>query len=1302
MILGSNILRINEEDRVGLAVSNLTVSIKGASRKSKKDTESKVSEVSRSNILEDVSFELHSGQLMGIFGGSGSGKTTLLNALSQRLNVHTKSLRFSGQINYSFANDPDSNKKVKNAYLLQTDIFLPGLTVYETLKYQADLRLPPKATRREKAELIDSLLTILELDSVRNEHVVRFLNLSTNLSGGEQRRVSLAIQLLSKPSLLFLDEPTTGLDTSSSLKMMQILKKLASPEFGVTIILSIHQPRPEITVLFDKLCLLTKGGRMFFYGNLLEANRYFGTLSHTMDGFPESRNTSIIDDVMKFSIVDSSTKHTEKESQERINRLVASWKATDESRPKFIVPQDKHSVRKHFEQNVKMFAKNREDKISILREIIVLTERTFITTYRDWRTMLALNGGSAFLGIASGWMFYKPTPDLAGIRSITSCLYVLLEISGFAFAFMEVNRLWYSDGIFFYREYKENYVSIPGFLISRRLAKLFLEDLPPPIILAVITYFMWGLRLGGASFFFIFFVVSILTFYLGDAMATFCFALGPSLPMSSLFMNITYQVQNSACGYFVNAKTMPVYVRWLKYICYFWYAFGALTANQYTGWMGDCPYDHTDPRCEQYSGKSQLKLLGYPEGWVGEPIGILVAWLIGLYLVVWAILKFKNYDLAVAKQRHNTIGGDEVDETSDEEKVNSGEEKDVKDELYAKETETDTKPSLGNLDKIFKEFSDNDIDVDVKNLNLSVKLKKKKFNFLPVSSEEKKLLSNISTSFKTKSVNVIMGPSGSGKTTLLNFLSDRLSKNSSFVSSGEILINNRINVKPKKLAKISAYVTQHFNSLIPTLTVRETLYFQAKLRLPTSVHNEIPSIINTLIRVMGLSDCAETVIGSEFVKGISGGEKRRVTIAIQLLSRPKILFLDEPTSGLDIGTSVAIMKLLDSLAVEYGTTIVTTIHQPSQEMFNRFGFLLLLARGGRTVYTGKASEVLPYLSHMGYNPPARSNVADFILDIVSESFEEDSSVTASRVNHLVSTWENHSITYPCGITESDEGITKFIRKQLPIVIAFPTITKRQFINSIRSKDVLISRMGQTILLGIVHALFFAPLKNSQDGISNRLGLIQEVLNLYFIGLVNNISLYPVERKLFYDEYRDRVYGLSEFSLSYLLNELPTEILPSFFFAAMLVFVCGLPRNASMFFAMFLSSFVCTNCGESLGMMVNSIFDHMALAINLLAGLMTLAIFMGGTMSLHMPEFWKAWNYISPLKYAVGICAKLGFQGQSFHCDGGTCSLTSGQDVLEYYKLDCNLGAYVGALIACLVIYRIVAIGLIYVRIKFFL
>ncbi|KAL6453695.1 hypothetical protein SBY92_005267 [Candida maltosa Xu316] len=1268
----TTVLNIPHDQRVSLKVRNLTVAVKAQQQQQKqKDTES-VIDPNVGKILNDISFDLQSGQLMAIMGGSGSGKTTLLNTLSQRTNVKNKNLHFSGSVKYE--TEAKDTGHIQHAYLLQTDVFLPGLTVWETLSTQADLRLPPYVTTAEKHELIEYILDVLELTHLRDTWVSAFSSHASTLSGGEQRRVSLAIQLLSKPAILFLDEPTTGLDTSSSLKLIHVLKKLTMPEYGVTIILSIHQPRPEITELFDQICLLTRGGRLIYFGDLHHAESYFSNIDF-LENATHQQQKNIIEYIMDLSVKDTSSVEKEQQTVARINRLVKMWNDNHTYRE-----DDADGVKDQFRKNLKLFNKPKSDKISFMQELTVLTKRTFKLTYRDYKTLFVFDFGTIIYSITIGWMFYRPRHDIAGIRSLISVLYVALEVLGFVPMFIEVERLWSTDGVFFYREYQEHQTSILGFIISRRLGKLLLEDLPMSIFFSIITFFMWGLKLNGGAAFGIYFAIMFLIELCCMNAAMLTFAIAPNISISALWVNLLYQIQNSACGYFVNAATMPVYVRWTKYVAYFWYSFGALMNNQFHGWYGNCPYDDfTDPRCQEYRGDYQIELLGFPAGWLGAPIGYLSLWVIAFAVLSAIAFRIKSHDVGMAVVKKNKIGGEDDDDEKEEEE----------DKVIPSEEDY---------------ITDNQcLEINVNNIYLEVKQK----NIFQQTKSTKTLLDGVTASFEANKVNVIMGPSGSGKTTLLNYLSNRLPRTSQFISQGLIRLNNTQEISRDQLARISAYVTQHDNALIATLTVRETLYFQARLRLPLDQHPHIPVIINKLIRQTGLTDCADTLIGSEYVKGISGGEKRRVSIAVQLLSRPKVLFLDEPTSGLDSSTAETILTLLDELAKENNTTVILTIHQPSEQMFYKFGSLLLLGRGGKVIYDGCSRGIVDYLSDLGYHNPEGHNIADYILDLVSKGMGEDKSQSEKRIDDLISHWKVNTLKKQGSsiVTYSEEiiDLPQYYYQRLPFFVTFPTIMKRQLISSYRHKDVVINRAGQTIFLAIIHTLYFAPLKNTQDGISNRLGLVQEVLNLYYAGLVNNITLYPTERDLFYQEYRDGIYGVTEFGVSYLINELPTEIIPSFFFAALIVFGVGLPRTAGMFFAMFGTGFISLNCGESLGIFVNSLFNHLGVATNILTTMVILSIFMGGTMSLYMPHFFKAINYINPMKYAVAICVNLGFEDQVFSCGeaGGECLLNTGEAVLEYYRLEANMGAMIGGLIGCFVVYRAIAIFSIYVRVKWF-
>ena len=220
-----------------------------------------------------------------------------------------------------------------------------------------------------------------------------------------------------------------------------------------------------------------------------------------------------------------------------------------------------------------------------------------------------------------------------------------------------------------------------------------------------------------------------------------------------------------------------------------------------------------------------------------------------------------------------------------------------------------------------------------------------------------------------------------------------------------------------------AYVPQHEQGLMPSLTVRETLQFAAQLRLPAAMTmEEKQRRADKVMAELGLSDCADVRVGDASNKGISGGERRRVSIAIQLLNNPNVLILDEPTSGLDVFTASAILAVLRGRA-ERGQTVITTVHQASRHDFDRFDNVVLMARGGRLCYTGPRQSMLTHLARLGLSCPLKTNPADFALDLLSDSScrecdtaDDDAGRGQAKEFTLVDEWRNlrHLVEPPLG------------------------------------------------------------------------------------------------------------------------------------------------------------------------------------------------------------------------------------------------------------------------------------------------
>jgi hypothetical protein len=473
---------------------------------------------------------------------------------------------------------------------------------------------------------------------------------------------------------------------------------------------------------------------------------------------------------------------------------------------------------------------------------------------------------------------------------------------------------------------------------------------------------------------------------------------------------------------------------------------------------------------------------------------------------------------------------------------------------------------------------------------------------------------------------------------------------------------------------------------------------------------------------MGLKDCADNLVGNELVKGISGGEKRRVTIAVQILTDPRVLLLDEPTSGLDAFTASSIMEVLQGLANE-GRTLILTIHQARSDVFKHFGNVLLLARGGSTAYAGPAKDMLGYFERQGFGCPRHTNPADFALDLITIDLQQEQREAESRekVRFLIDAWtdetrrtlQDHTSKprlpnieeEPSASTHinskqtlaSPAELGALVRQPSPLSTSIPILLHRAGLNLVRQPPLLLARTMQVVGLGVVLTLFMAPIGHDIYSVQTRVGFVQQTGALYFVGMLQNVAVYPAERDVFYREQDDGVYGVVAFASVYTLLEIPGEILSALLFGVLADLAVGLPRTVEMYFV---ASFVCfsiVSCGESLGIMFNTLFSsHTGFAVNLISIFLSVAQIMGGVMSIDMPVLFQVFNYLSPIRYAVRAFAPFSLRDVSFTCTdeqrlpGGECPISTGTQVLDLYKLNVDAVANIAALAGCTVVYRLVA------------
>lgn len=344
--------------------------------------------------------------------------------------------------------------------------------------------------------------------------------------------------------------------------------------------------------------------------------------------------------------------------------------------------------------------------------------------------------------------------------------------------------------------------------------------------------------------------------------------------------------------------------------------------------------------------------------------------------------------------------------------------------------------------------------------------------------------------------------------------------------------------------------------------------------------------------------------------------------------------------------------------------------------------------------------MISYFGSLGYDCPEMTGPADFALDLITVDLQQEDreAVTRKRVQHLITAWQSNNavVTRQTSHIATPAELGSLKRQMHPLRITFPLVLHRSTINFFRQPDLIMARTSQVIGIAIIMALFFAPMKNNYAAVQTRMGFVQEFAALYFIGMLQNIAVYPPERDVYYREEADHCYSAETFILSYTVLELPSEILASILFGVIAAYAVNMERSPLMLFVAAFNCFAVINAGESLGIMFCTLFDHVGFSVNVTSVILSISTVMGGVMSLNLNNVLQGFNHLSSIKYAVANLAPYSMRHQVFTCTdaerlpGGQCPITTGTQVLDLYNLNANPGLNVLWLGITVVVYRLVA------------
>ncbi|KAL1542245.1 ATP-binding cassette sub- G member 1 [Salvia divinorum] len=520
------------------------------------------------------------------------------------------------------------------------------------------------------------------------------------------------------------------------------------------------------------------------------------------------------------------------------------------------------------------------------------------------------------------------------------------------------------------------------------------------------------------------------------------------------------------------------------------------------------------------------------------------------------------------------------------------------------------------------------------------------------AADPKVVLDDISGEARDGEIMAVMGASGSGKSTLIDALANRMAKGS---LRGSATLNGEA-LESKLLKVISAYVMQD-DLLFPMLTVEETLTFAAEFRLPRTLSRSKKKLrVEALIDQLGLRSAARTVIGDEGHRGVSGGERRRVSIGTDIIHDPIVLFLDEPTSGLDSTSAFMVVKVLQRIA-RSGSIVIMSIHQPSSRIMGLLDRMIFLSRG-KTVFNGSPEDLPVFFSDFGQSIPENENRTEFALDFIRE-LEGSDGGTKSLVEFNKS-WKNltsRSVDRNRPVTNSPnlslkEAISASIsRGKLvsgatatssagakmvptfanPMWIELAVLSKRSFMNSRRMPELFGVRLAAVVVTGFILATMFWRLDNSPKGVQERLGFFAFAMSTTFYTCADALPVFLQERYIFMRETAYNAYRRSSYVLSHSLVSIPPLVFLSLAFAVITFWAVGLDGDFVFYFLIILASFW---AGSSFVTFLSGVVPHVMLGYVIVVAILAYFLLFSGFFINRdrIPPYWIWFHYISLVKY----------------------------------------------------------------------
>mmetsp|Transcript_10372 Transcript_10372/g.18583 ORF Transcript_10372/g.18583 Transcript_10372/m.18583 type:complete len:645 (-) Transcript_10372:81-2015(-) len=509
----------------------------------------------------------------------------------------------------------------------------------------------------------------------------------------------------------------------------------------------------------------------------------------------------------------------------------------------------------------------------------------------------------------------------------------------------------------------------------------------------------------------------------------------------------------------------------------------------------------------------------------------------------------------------------------------------------------------------------------------------------------------------------VMGPSGSGKTSLLNALAARLPVTKgakvtgtvTLEADGQAFLANNVD-----MPAMCAYVEQD-DALFALSTIEETLMMVARLRMPGLTQAQRLNRVQEVIRLLGLYPAKDTAIGSDKPgqRGISGGERKRVHLGIELLHRPRVIFVDEPTTGLDSFQAQNVMQTLKELA-QAGHTVLCTIHQPRSSIYQMLDKVILMAGGEMAYYGSSGAKCSSHFQQINYPVPEDFNPADHFLDLISIDYRSQSEEAKTRevVSTVVSECPSVKQTQVLPLQPANARLPPVLQsqehRQANCFVAFDLLTIRTWRELTRDKATLTMKFAANTFFTMIFASIYFRMDMSQISLQNRQGILFFMaMNQAFGGVIGVSQVIPRQLKVVARERANKLYGALPFYLATFLCQLPLELIPQLIFGAIVYTLTGL-RPGWDHMLTYVGVLMLENFAAiGLGMILSCSFTSVEQAPQLAPMAVILFLMFSGFLlnQASIPKIYTPLKYISFVRYSFESLMVNELKGNN----GFTCS-----------------------------------------------